>query len=61
MTYKVHSLDTKFFSGTLNPKKLESILNNYQSEGWEFLRSISQKRRKMFIFKKESHFLIFRK
>ena len=34
--YKVMTQKDRFFSGKFDPEKLESALNSYASEGWEF-------------------------
>ena len=60
-TYKVHTLTTRAFSGTLDPKKLEAALNTHALEGWKFTRSIHETKRVWLIFSREVHFLVFEK
>lgn len=56
--YKVDTFSTGFFSGTLNPKKLESQLNKQAAEGWQLARTIHETRRIFLFFKRETHFLV---
>ena len=57
--YKVDPLKRGFFSGSLNPKKLEERLNQASKEGWTFDKSIHETKGK--ILKREAHFLVFTK
>lgn len=57
-TYKVIKFDTGFFSGTLNPKKLEAQLNDHAAEGWRLARTIHETRRSWVLFSRETHFLV---
>ncbi len=57
--YHIHALTTGFFSGTLNPRKLQDTLNRYGAEGWRFVRSIHETKKVWGIFSRESHFLVF--
>lgn len=59
--YIVVPFKTSFFSGTLNPRKLEDTLNEYALKDWEFVRSIHETQRMMFFFRREAHFMIFKK
>ncbi len=60
-TYSVVPVDTGFFSGSLDPKKLEKILNKAGSEEWRLVRTIHETRKLFFIFSRESHFAVFEK
>ena len=57
--YIVHPLKTGFFSGTLNGKTLEQVLNSYAQQGLRFVRSIHENQRSFLFFKREVHFLVF--
>lgn len=57
--YRVVPMSTSFFSGSLDPKKLEGTLNEYAKQGWKFERSIHET--KGTLIKREAHFLIFSK
>ena len=59
--YKVSPLTTGFFSGTLDPRKLETFLNQHAAEGWKFVRSIHEQKKVLFFFKREAHFVVFEK
>ena len=59
--YKIHSFHTVFFSGTVNPQKLEAILNKYDSDGWDLARTIHETSRILLLFCRETHFLIFKR
>ncbi len=59
LEYLVVPLDTGFFLGTLDAKKLEAQLNQHGSHGWRFARSIHETRRSLGIFRREAHFLVF--
>ena len=59
LEYRVVPLDTGFFLGTLDPKKLQNQLNSHGSQGWRFARSIHETRRALGIFRREAHFLVF--
>ena len=58
--YIVYPLTTGFFSGTLNPKKLQEALNQHSQQGWIFDKSIHETTKIFGIFSREAHFLIFR-
>jgi len=60
-TYKVVVLSTGCFSGTLNPVKLQDVLNSHAKKGWKFSKSIKEEKRIMVLLKREAHFLIFEK
>ena len=60
-SYTVYPLSTGFFSGTLNPKKLEEALNLHAQQGWIFEKSIHETKKILGIFSREAHFLIFRR
>lgn len=59
--YKVVVLSTGCFSGTLNPNKLQDVLNNHAQKGWKFSKSIKEEKRILLLLKREAHFLIFEK
>ena len=59
--YKVETFVTGCFSGTLNPKKLEDVINKKFSQGWELSRTIKEEKTVLLIFKREALFLIFKK
>ena len=58
MHYDVEVVSTGFFSGTLNPQKLQELLNRRAEKGWELSRTIKEERRGLFS-RREAHFLIF--
>ncbi len=58
-SYTIHSFHTGFLGGSLNPKKLQSILNNHAKKGWRLARTIKESKRILLIFHRETHFLIF--
>lgn len=57
--YFVHTFTTGCFSGTLNPAKLQEVLNHYGAQGWRFVRSIHEEKKILGIISREAHFLIF--
>lgn len=57
--YDVEAFKERFFSGTIDPTKLSSTLNSRAADGWRFARSITSNRRVLFIFKSQTHFLVF--
>lgn len=57
--YIVVQNDTGFFSGSLDPARLQNQLNKHAAQGWRFVRSIHETRRVFFIFSRECHFLVF--
>lgn len=57
--YIVQPLTTGILSGTLNPRKLQDMLNRYAADGWRFVRSIHETHRIFLFFSRECHFLIF--
>jgi hypothetical protein len=57
--YEVVTLDTGLFSGNLSTKKLKEQLNNASEKGWIFDKVISDTRRSMLFFKRETKFLVF--
>ena len=59
--YRVETFVTGCFSGTLNPKKLEDVINKKFSQGWGLSHTIKEEKRVFFIFKREALFLIFKK
>jgi hypothetical protein len=61
MTYDVEYISPRFWTGTLNHKKLADLLNARAGQGWKFEREITSTRRKLVIFKRETHFLVFSK
>jgi hypothetical protein len=59
--YKVVVLTTGCLSGTLDPAKLQSTLNQEAQGGWKFTKSIHEEKKILGIFSREAHFLIFEK
>ena len=59
--YIVYTFKTGCFSGTLDPKKLQTVLNQHSQQGWRFVRSIHETQKVFGIFQREAHFLIFEK
>lgn len=57
--YLVEPVTTGFFSGALDPRKLQNGLNTRASEGWRLVRSIHETKKVFFIFSREAHFLIY--
>lgn len=58
--YDVVPFYTGIFSGTLNESKLKAILNDHGQKGWKLERTVSERRRVLFFFSREVHFLVFR-
>lgn len=58
-TYEVEVLKTRFWTGTLPPRRLASMLSDRASGGWSFRHSITVYRRVLLVFKRESYYLIF--
>lgn len=48
-------------TGTLDEGDLERVLNQEATEGWEFARSIQEKRRVWLFFTRQERFLIFQR
>ena len=59
--YKVKPLKTSLFTGTLDATKLEKELNRTSTEGWEFVRSIHESKKTFLFFKREAHFLVYKR
>jgi len=59
--YEVVTQDTSLFSGNLSTKKLKDQLNTAAEKGWIFDKVISDTRRSLFLFKRETKFLVFYK
>lgn len=59
--YKIAPLTTSLFGGSLDPKKLESALNEHSSDNWEFIKSIQETKKVLFLFKREAHFLVLKR
>lgn len=57
--YLVVPFHTGFFSGTFNPAKFQELLNAHGRMGWKFDRSIHERRRILFLFSREAHFVVF--
>jgi hypothetical protein len=57
--YIVHAYKTGFFTGTMNEKTLEQVLNHYAQQGFRFVRSIHEEKKSFLFFKREAHLLIF--
>ena len=57
--YTVHTFKTGCFSGTLDPNKLQAVLNQHAQQGWKFVKSIHEEQKVFGIFSREAHFLIF--
>jgi len=60
ITYKVVTLRTGFFSGNLNPAKLEKTINDQAQIGWILDKTIKETTRQMLLMRRETHMLIFR-
>lgn len=61
MRYEVDVLVPRFWTRTLPPERLAKTLNDRAGQGWIFLRSITDSRRKWLIFRRDAHFLIFQR
>lgn len=61
MQYEVEVIKERFWSGTLDHKRLSGILNDRASNGWDYRHSITANRRVLLLFKRDAHFLIFAK
>lgn len=59
LTYEVEVLKQRFWSGTLNYKKMADILNRRAADGWRLSRTVTSSSRSLLVFKRESVFLIF--
>lgn len=59
--YKVTILTTGCFTRTLDPMKLQQVLNQEAKGGWRFAKSIHEEKKVLGIFSREAHFLIFEK
>ena len=57
--YKVVPLTTGCVTGSLDPKKLEDLINEAAQKGGAFERSIHETEKVALIFSREAHFLIF--
>jgi|688.fasta_scaffold177770_2 hypothetical protein len=57
--YIVEPLTTGFFSGALDPKKLQNALNQKGMQGWKFVKSIHETKKILGIFSREAHFVIY--
>ena len=57
--YIVEPVTTGFFSGALDPKKLQNALNQRGAQGWKFVRSIHETKKIFGIFSREAHFAIY--
>ncbi len=57
--YLVEPVTTGIFSGTLDPRKLQSTLNQHGSQGWKFVKSIHETKKILGIFSREAHFMIY--
>ncbi len=58
MRYEVEVLTTGFFSGTLNARKLQDLLNARGTEGWRLTRTLKEERWQL-LMRREAHFLVF--
>lgn len=61
MRYEVEVISTGFFSGTLDARKLQDILNRRADQGWTLARTLKEERRRFLVGSREAHFLIFEK
>lgn len=59
--YQVKPLNTSLFGGSLDPKKLENALNEEAGSEWEFVRSIHETKKVLGVFKREAHFLVYKR
>jgi hypothetical protein len=57
--YLVESVTTGFFSGTLNPQKLQNALNQRGAHGWRLVRTIHETKKILVFFRREAHFVIY--
>jgi hypothetical protein len=57
--YLVESVTTGFFSGTLNPQKLQNALNQRGAQGWRLVRTIRETKKILGMFSREAHFVIY--
>jgi hypothetical protein len=57
--YIVSPLHTGFFSGALDPRKLQDVMNHHARQGWKFLNSIHETKKIFLFFSREAHFLIY--
>jgi hypothetical protein len=57
--YLVEPVTTGFFSGTLDPKKLQTALNQKGMHGWKFVKSIHETKKILGLFSREAHFVIY--
>ena len=57
--YLVSPVTTGFFSGTLDPVKLQTFLNQHAAQGWKLVRTIQETKKILGIFAREPHFVIF--
>lgn len=57
--YEVEVISTGMFTGTLDPRKLQEILNRRADQGWTLARTIKEERRRFLMGQREAHFLIF--
>jgi hypothetical protein len=59
MRYEVDVITTGLFTGTLKARRLQETLNGRATQGWRFVRSITDERRSFLFFNRDAHFLIF--
>lgn len=59
MRYEVEVIKERFWSGTLDHKRLAEILNDRAGNGWQYQHAITASRRVLLLFKRDAHFLIF--
>jgi len=57
--YLTVELTTGFFSGNLDSKKLEELLNKHARLGWSLRSHLKETRRMMFFSSRECHVVIF--
>ena len=57
--YELESLDTRFFTGTMDPRKLQDLLNARAAQGWCLSRTLKEQRRSFLGGAREAHYLIF--
>lgn len=59
--YEVELVKERMFSSTLSPARLAEVLNRRAASGWVLDRTIASTSRIWLFYKRETHFLIFRK
>jgi hypothetical protein len=57
--YLIYTMTTGYFTGAMDPVKLQKILNHHADHGYRFVKDFHEETKYFFFFTREAHFLLF--